>query len=56
MRLKQERAIEEKRIEQQFKEILMQKFAEDERLEQMSQNKRRLREAEHKRDIEILWQ
>jgi hypothetical protein len=35
-RLKQERAIEEKRIEAEFKEKLMQKFAEDERLEQMN--------------------
>jgi hypothetical protein len=56
MRVKAERVIEEKRIEQQFKEKLMQKFAEDERLEQMNQTKRRMREAEHKRDIEILWQ
>ena len=35
---------------------LMQKFAEDEKLEQMNQNKRRMREAEHKRDVEELWQ
>lgn len=33
----------------------MQKFAEDERLEQMTQNKRRAKEAEHKREVEELW-
>ena len=34
----------------------MQKFAEDERLEQMNAQKRRMREQEHKREIERLWQ
>ena len=36
MRLKEERAAEEKRIEFEFKSKLMQKFAEDEKLEQMN--------------------
>lgn len=31
------------------------KFAEDERIEQLSQQKRRMKELEHKRDIEKLW-
>ncbi len=34
----------------------MQKFAEDERLEQMNAQKRRMKELEHKREIERLWQ
>jgi hypothetical protein len=34
----------------------MAKFAEDERLEQMNAQKRRMREQEHKREIERLWQ
>jgi len=34
----------------------MEKFAEDERLEQMNAQKRRMRELEHKREIERLWQ
>ena len=34
----------------------MSKFAEDERLEQMNAQKRRMRELEHKREIERLWQ
>jgi len=55
LRLKAERALEEQRIEIEFKTKLMQKFAEDERLEQMNAQKRRMREAEHKRDVEELW-
>lgn len=33
----------------------MAKFAEDERLEQMNAQKRRMREQEHKREIEKIW-
>ena len=54
-KLKEERMAEEKRIEDEFKQKLMQKFAEDERLEQMNAQKRRMREQEHKREIERLW-
>ena len=36
LRLKQERAEEEKRMEEEFKRKLMEKFAEDDRLEQMN--------------------
>lgn len=43
-------------MEEEFKGKLMQKFAEDERLEQMNAQKRRMREQEHKREIERLWQ
>ena len=35
-RLKEERQAEEKRMEDEFKRKLMDKFAEDERLEQMN--------------------
>lgn len=55
MRLKAERAAEEKRLEEDFKLKLLQKFAEDERLEQMNQQKRRMRELEHRREVERLW-
>ena len=34
----------------------MEKFAEDERLEQMNAQKRRMKELEYKREIERLWQ
>jgi len=56
MRLKAERAAEEQRMEDEFKRKLMEKFAEDERLEQMNAQRRRMRELEHKRQVERLWQ
>ena len=56
MRLKEERQAEEKRMEDDFKRKLMEKFAEDERLEQMNAQRRRMRELEHKREVERLWQ
>jgi len=42
-------------MEEEFKARLMSKFAEDDRLEQMNQQKRRMKELEHKREIERLW-
>jgi hypothetical protein len=56
LKLKAERLEEESRMEQEFKIKMAEKFAEDERLEQMNAQKRRMREQEHKRQIEILWQ
>ena len=44
LRLKAERAEEEKRMEEDFKRKLMEKFAEDDRLEQMNAQRRRMRE------------
>lgn len=43
-------------MEDEFKRKMAEKFAEDERLEQMNAQKRRMRELEHKREIERLWQ
>ncbi len=43
-------------MEEDFKRKLMDKFAQDERLEQMNAQKRRMKELEHKREIEKLWQ
>ena len=43
-------------MEDEFKRKLMEKFAEDERLEQMNAQRRRMRELEHKRQVEKLWQ
>ena len=42
-------------MEEEFKIKMAWKFAEDERLEQMNAQKRRMRELQHKRDIEKLW-
>ena len=43
-------------MEDEFKKKMAEKFAEDERLEQLNANKRRMKELEHKRDIERLWE
>ena len=42
-------------MEDEFKIKMAEKFAEDERLEQMNAQKRRMRELQHKKDIEVLW-
>ena len=44
MKLKAERLAEERKMEEEFKIKMAQKFAEDERLEQMNAQKRRMRE------------
>ena len=46
---------EEKNLEDEFKQKMAAKFAEDERIEQLNANKRRMKEQEHKREIEKLW-
>ena len=56
LQLKAIRLQEERKMEEEFKIKMAQKFAEDERLEQMNAQKRRMRELQHKRDIEKLWQ
>lgn len=56
LQLKAVRLEEERKMEEEFKIKMAQKFAEDERLEQMNAQKRRMREQQHKRDIEKLWQ
>ena len=42
-------------MEDEFKEKMALKFAEDERIEQLNAQKRRMKEQEHKREIEKLW-
>jgi len=54
--LKAARKAEEERIEADFKRQMMEKFATDEKLEQMSQQKKRMKELEFKREVESLWQ
>ena len=43
---------EEQRLEEVFKKKMMEKFAEDDRIEQMNQQRRRMKELEHKREVE----
>ena len=49
--MKQARKAEEDRIERQFRQQMMDKFKEDERLEQLSQQKRRMKELQFKKDV-----
>ena len=35
---------------------MMQRFAEQDHIEQMAQQKRRMKEQEHKREVERMWQ
>jgi hypothetical protein len=52
---KQQRLDEEKRREKEWKDQMVREFAQTERLDQMNSQKRRLREAQHRRDIDALW-
>ena len=43
-------------MEHEFRKNMMDRFAEQDKLEQMAQQKRRLKEQEHKREVERMWQ
>lgn len=44
----------EKEEEEAFRRMMMAKFAEDDRIEQMNAQKRRMKQLEHKREVEKL--
>lgn len=54
MRLKAEREQAQRDEEQRFREEMLAKFAEDDRLEQMNAQKRRMKQLEHRRAVERL--
>ncbi|ELU11376.1 hypothetical protein CAPTEDRAFT_151678 [Capitella teleta] len=54
MHFKKLRQQAEKDEEEQFKKEMLAKFAEDDRIEQMNVQKRRMKQAEHKRAVEKL--
>lgn len=56
MRVKENIKKEEEKMENEFKSRLLEKFAEDERLEQLNAQKRRMKELELKKEIEKQWQ
>ena len=56
MKVKETIKQEELKIENEFKKGLMEKFAHDEKLEQLNTQKRRLKEFEYKKEIERQWQ
>jgi hypothetical protein len=43
-------------MEMEFRRNMMDKFSKEDKLEQLAQQKRRMKEQEHKREIERLWQ
>jgi len=53
-RLKMERLEQQQREEEEFRARMLAKFAEDERIELMNAQKRRMRQQEHKREVERL--
>ena len=54
MAFKEMRRQAEKEEEEAFRKMMMAKFAEDDRIEQMNAQKRRMKQLEHKRDVEKL--
>lgn len=44
----------EKEEEEAFRKIMLAKFAEDDRIEQMNAQKRRMKQLEHRREVEKL--
>lgn len=51
---KQLRQLAEKEEEEAFRQMMLAKFAEDDRIEQMNAQKRRMKQQEHKRAVEKL--
>ena len=51
MQVKEEKKREQDRMENEFKRKLMEKFADDERLEQYNAQKRRMKEVEYKKEV-----
>lgn len=53
--IKKSRLREEKQLEEEFKKTILAKFAEDDRLEMYSKEKKRQLIAQHKEHAEKLW-
>jgi hypothetical protein len=53
MQLKEERKREEQMMENEFKKRLLEKFAQDERLEQYNAQRRKQRELDLKKEVNI---
>ncbi|KAJ3029295.1 mannosyl-oligosaccharide alpha-1,2-mannosidase [Rhizophlyctis rosea] len=48
------RAMQEREAEEEFRQKMLQKYAEDERLDQLATQKRRMKQLEHKRAVDAL--
>lgn len=54
--LRAQRMAQEKEEEELFRKALVAKFAEDDRIEQMNVQRRRMKMEEHKREVQRLWE
>ncbi|XRB25121.1 meiosis-specific nuclear structural protein 1 [Pseudoscourfieldia marina] len=54
--LRQQRLAQEHEEEMLFRKHLLEKFAEDDRIEQMNAQRRRMKMEEHKREVQRLWE
>jgi hypothetical protein len=48
---KEQQRQEEERMEKEFRKRMLEKFAEDDKIEQMNAQKKRMKELEHKREV-----
>lgn len=48
---KEQQRQEEDRMEKEFRKRMLDKFAEDDKIEQMNAQKKRMKELEHKREV-----
>jgi hypothetical protein len=53
--MKADRRQDEAKLEEEYKTNMLTKFAQDSKLEQMIQSKRRMKELEHKKEVEKMW-
>jgi hypothetical protein len=53
-KLKMEKLAQQQQEEEEFRARMLEKFAQDERIEQMNAQKRRMKQLEHKREVERL--
>lgn len=53
--LKEKQKQDEIYLEEQFRIRMLQRLAEQEKLDQMAREKKRMKEQEHKREVQKLW-
>lgn len=54
-KFKEDQLKEEERMEKEFRKRMLEKFAEDDKIEQMNAQKKRMKELEHKREVFFLF-
>ena len=54
LKYRRDREDREKEIDEKYRQMMLDKFAEDDRIEQMNAQRRRMKKEEHKRSVQIL--